>query len=268
MKTKIVISLSIILISCFSYAQSDSLYLKAIQPNWSISAAINSVEAQMDQKLFDTWVFPSANYYAYFGDKHDKSLSLSIIPKYRIADDVFLRFEFGITGIYLVSRYNGINDSNSNSAAANIIKIDTIRQKIYRFATGIQWDFIKMKFIESYCGASLYYLYYSKMYWSDYITDNFTNQHGNHTASTSGGFATGIGAFAGINIYLRKHISIGGEFSYSLLYYKIGGMQNGTYQRITNNVMDVNEKWAIANNASTGMQFSKVMPSLNLTIRF
>jgi type II secretory pathway pseudopilin PulG len=235
---------------------------------WSISAAINSVEAQLDQKLLDTWVYPSANYYSYFGNKHDNSLSLSIIPKYHITGDILLRFELGITNIDLQSYYNGINDSNSNSAAANIIKTDTIRQKIYRFIAGVQWDFIQKKFIESYCGASLCYLKYNEMYWTDFIIDNKYNQTGKNTATTAGGFATGIGAFVGVNIYLHKQISIGGEFSYSILYYKLGGMQNGIYQRTTKNVMDVKENWAISDNTSTGIQFSKVIPSFNLTVYF
>lgn len=265
MKTK---SSLLLLFSSLTITAFAQLEKQEPKYKWSISASINSVEAQMDQKLFDTWVYPSANYYGYFGKKNDKSLSLSVIPKYRIADDILLRLEFGLTNIDLQSYYNGINDFNSNSAAANIIKIDTIRQKIYRFAYGIQWDFIKRKFIESYLGASLHYLYYSEMQWTDYIMDNSSKQYSRNISTTAGGFATGIGAFGGVNIYLHKNISIGGEFSYSLLYYKIGGLQNGIYQRTTNNVIDVNQNWAINNNASTGIQFSKVMPSLNLTIRF
>jgi len=230
MKTKIIITamfLSSLTYSAFAQFDKEA----TIHSKWSISASINSVEAQMDQKLFDTWVFPSANYYAYFGDKHDKSISVSVFPKYQIADDVLFRFEFGITNIDLRSHFDG-SKNNGNSAGAagavvnpDIIKDDIIQQKIYRFSPGIQWNFMKKKFIESYCGATINYFQYSKLYWSDYIEQISTTKYTHWTANTHGGFATGIGAFAGVNIYLRKSISIGGEFAYALLYYNLGGEQ-------------------------------------------
>lgn len=272
MKTKSFILLLFSLLTKFAFAQyvseSDNQY------KWSISAAINSVEAQMDQKLFDTWVYPSVNYYGYYGDKQDKSLSLSIIPKYQITDDVLLRLEYGITNIDLRSHYNGIGDTVTQNqghigGTNNIIKDNIIQQKIYRYVAGIQWNFMKKKFIETYCGASLNYFHYSDMHWRDNIAiQSIPGRFTNYSATTPGGFATGIGAFSGFNIYLHKQISIGGEFSYSLLYYKLGGVQNGIVEQIypANPTEILN--WTIYNNSSEGIQFSKVMPSLNITIRF
>ena len=86
MKKTLLIFLFFSSFTCVAFAQF--LKEEPLPSKWSVSVSINSVEAQMDQKLFDTWVFPIANYYAYFGDKHDKSLSLSVIPKYQINDDI------------------------------------------------------------------------------------------------------------------------------------------------------------------------------------
>lgn len=244
------------------------------QYKWSISSAINSVEAQMDQKLFDTWVAPSENYYAYYGNKQDKSFSFSIIPTYRITDDVQLRFEYGVTNIDLHSLFNGIGDTLSQNqgqalGSANVKGNNIIQQKIYRYIAGMQWNFMKKKFIETYCGASLNYFYYSEMHWWNYVSDNvIVGKSTNYVATTPGGFATGIGAFAGFNIYLNKRISLGGEFSYSLLYYKLGGTQNGTIESIQPASPTEILTWKNYNNSSEGIGFSKVMPSLNLTIRF
>jgi hypothetical protein len=244
------------------------------QYKWSISAAINSVEAQMDQKLFDTWVYPSANYYAYYGDKQDKSLSVSIIPKYQITDDVLLRFEYGVTNIDLRSHYNGIGDTVTQNqghigGTADITDDNTIQQKIYRYSAGIQWNFMKKKFIETYCGASLNYFHYTDVYWRNNIALlNTPGRSTNYIATTPGGFATGIGAFSGFNIYLHKQVSVGGEFSYSVLYYKLGGVQTGVQEQIFPTTPTMILNWTIHNNASEGIQFSKVIPSLNITIRF
>ena len=190
---------------------------------WQITAVLNSVEAQMDQKLFDTWTYASANYYGYYGDKEDNSFSWSIIPKYLITDNTFLRLEFGVTNINLHMRYNGSGDTASLNqgqvgGTGNITKHDIITQKISRYVAGIQWNFMKKKYIEAYCGGTLNYLHYSEMEWIDYIDALYLpGRKTNYRATTPGGFATGIGAFLGFNICIHKNVSIGGEFSYSLL---------------------------------------------------
>lgn len=254
--------------SAFAKLGKDS----TIHSKWSISAAINSVEAQIDQKLFDTWVFPSANYYAYFGDKQDKSYSFSIIPKYQFADDILLRFELGITGIDLRSHYNGINDTGNSGfypgAVANIIKDVTIEQNIYRILPGLEWNFIRKKHIEFYCGASINFLYYDEMRWTDYIVNNTSiNTYAIYNATTPGGFASGIGGFMGFRFNLNRNWALGTEFSYALLYYKLGGVQEGTYEKHIYNGMFEIIPWTIDNNASTGIQFSKLIPSFNITMQ-
>jgi hypothetical protein len=269
--------LLILLTSHCAFAQYDV----EDKNKWSFSIAYNSVEAQMDQKLFDTWVGPSANYYAYYGDKKDKSYSFCIIPKYQIAKGVFLRFEFGITKIDLESHYNGSGDTTAQNqpilGSFDGIADGIIQQKIYRYCLGVQWNFIKVKFIEAYCGASFNYFNYKIMDWSEYIEDgasvhqlpDYKNQ--TYKSTTPGGFAAGIGTLAGVNIYLTHCISLGGEFSYSLLYYKLGGVQSGVwdvYENISSHYYHDHLVWSIHNNASEGIQFSKVMPSFKISIHF
>lgn len=284
MKTKIIFSAMFFYLfatSAFAQLETNIPQYEKGQPKykWSISAAVNSAEAQMDQMLFNTWEAPYTNYYSNYGNKQDKSVSLSIIPKYQIADEIFLRFEFGITSINLQSHFNGIGDTVSQNqgqamGSARTIADDNIQQTIYRYAAGIQWNFMKKKFIETYFGASLNYFHYSEMHWSLDITgvlpfsNNIDNRNTNYTSFTPGGFATGIGTFAGFNVYLHKRVSLGGEFSYSILYYKLGGIENGVTEQIFPTTPTEILNWKVYNNASKGIEFSKVMPSLNLTIHF
>ena len=274
MKTNsILFSIFFISLSNFLCAQIDSVKKNNAFPKWEIGLAYNSVEAQMDQKLFDTWVFPSANYYAYFGNKNDRSFSISAIPKYFLSDDVQLRCEFGFTNINMRSYYNGAGDTLSQNqghigATGSIIKQDTIQQKIFRFVPGIQWTLTRKKRVKSYGGISLCYNYYSKMHWGDFITSlPDTTRRTDYIATTKGGFQTGIGLFGGFTVRIYKQIYLGGELSYYLLYYKLGGIQKGEMiNYYTSSATEV-LLWSIYDNSSKGVQFSKVIPSFRLCIR-
>jgi hypothetical protein len=269
MKTKTLASA--MFFSSLAYSVSGQSFDKQEMQHskWSISMALNSVEAQINQQLVDTWVLPTSSYYSFFGNKNDKSISLSIVPKYQITEDIGLCFEASVTAINLKSHYDGSKDYGYLSAAvADNITDVSIEQKIYRVVPKIQWDFIEKKFIDSYCGFSASFLSYSKVYWQQNSNRvSSPSEYTNYTGTTVGGFASGIGTFAGINVHLCKGVSIGSEFSYSLLYYKLGGFQNGrTEKRIYTGAVDVVE-WSIANNASKGLQFSKVMPSFHISFQ-
>ena len=264
---KILLSLISILFSFCCLAQSDSAS-PAKKPKWGISVVYNSVEAQIDQQLMNTWVFPAINYYDNFGDKKNKSYSLSILPEYSINEDMFLRFELGMTNINLLSHFNGYHDSVSTGFSVNTIADDTLQQKIYRFSPGIQLNFMKMKFIEAYCGGMLNYFHYSEITWVQNIKSNDIPGRGTiYRSTTPGGFAAGIGAFSGFNIYLNKKIAIGGEISYSLLYYKLGGTESGMTISTFPTSPTETAIWSVENNKSGGVQFSKIMPSFHLTIK-
>ncbi len=222
----------------------------------------------MNQYVIDGWgAFPYTNLTGYFGDRKNKSFSFSIIPKYLVRDDVRLRCEFGFTNIHLISHFNGINDSGATGIQTNLIKDDTIQQKIFRLTPGIQWNFVKRKFLQAYCGFSANYQYYGKSYWKDNLKSNDSPDFDRWTGVTPGGFAAGIGAFAGFNIYLLKRISIGSELSSSLVYYKLGGVQTGM-RYAGPNLSTYPRAWSIANNVASGIQFCTIMPSINVVFLF
>jgi len=238
---------------------------------WGISAAINSVDAQLGDPEWDSWGYAKGNFHN-FGDITNKSLSLSIIPKYFISNDILLRIEFGITNIHLTNHYDGnANLTSNNPPFTNIIN-QNIEQKIYRFIPGIQWNFMKKKFIESYCGMTASYLHYSDMKYQNVsevralpgntITDGIKDN-----ATATGGFAAGAGAFAGFNIYPGKHISLGAESSFSLLYYKIGNTFSGISMPLINNPSAIQE-YSYTTTSYKGFQFSKILPSMNITVWF
>lgn len=256
----------LILFTSFSFSQTDTGKVKTKEIRWDVSVSMNSVEAQIGDPLITSWDWAYQNLVV-FGNRTDRSLSFSIIPKYSIRDNVRLRCEVGLTNIYLTSHYNGINNYNTNFPN-NLIKDDTIQQKMLRFSPGFEWSFIKKKIIESYCGFSANYISYGKMYWKDNLKDNTApSDYDRWTGTTQGGFAAGIGAFAGFNIYCCKCISIGAEFSSALLYYKIGGIQKGQrFFQFSSSPATIRE-WKISDNVAKGTQYSKVMSSVNVTIR-
>ena len=138
---------------------------------------------------------------------------------------------------------------------------------------GIQWNFMKNKFIESYCGMSATYLHYSIMNYtnrfetrdlpSDSLTGGFLDK-----ATATGGFAAGAGAFAGFNIYLHKHISIGAEFSSAILYYKIGGSFAGVSMDLINPNPSSTQVYSYSTSSYKGVQFSNIYSSINISVWF
>jgi hypothetical protein len=81
---------------------------------------------------------------------------------------------------------------------------------------------------------------------------------------TPGGFAFGIGAFAGFNILLQKKISFGAEVSSSALYYKLGGItiSESTAQVIPNMAYSEYDTFT---NSYKGFKISKIISSFNIT---
>src|ERR1035437_45681 len=89
---------------------------------WGCALAINSTEALIGNPLYDSWGYATGNFFRNFGDITDKSLCLSIIPKYYINDNLLLRFEFGMTNIDLLSYYdNNANLLSSGNPTSHLI---------------------------------------------------------------------------------------------------------------------------------------------------
>lgn len=269
MKKTLFLFIVILLTPTLCRSQTFDEEKEKIQHKAEISFAMNSVDAQLNQALFDTWVFPSANYYGYFGNKNNRSYSFSVIPKYTLNEDWAFRIEIGFTAINLFSHFDGINDSLAQaagiSASSNITKIDTIQQNIYRFLPGVQYTFARKKNMNFYGGGGIFYLQYSKMHWADYITDNTTpDRYTNYIANTKGGFSAGLNLFGGLKLKFCTRFIVGTEIMYAISYYHLGGAQEGIMYSHFTNGSHITTPWSIADNSSKGIQFSKIMPSINM----
>ncbi len=266
---KKITNLHLLLVILAALQQSTKISAQDNQ-KWGISAAINSVEAQLGDPEWSSWGYAKGNF-ENFGDIRNKSLSLSIIPKYLISNDILLRFEFGITNINLTNHYNNNANLATNNPPRAMISNQSIEQKLYRFIPGIQWNFMKKKVIETYCGMTASYLHYSEMEYQNVtevwdLASNTIIDGINDNATATGGFATGVGAFAGFNIYLGKHISLGAESSFSLLYYKIGNTFSGISMPLNN--PSATQVYSYTTTSYKGFQFSKIMPSMTITVWF
>lgn len=234
--------------------------------DFGLSVAVNSIQGQVEIPLmagYGAQIIDADGNILTDGKRIDKSYSYSIIPKYYINNDFLLRFEFGITNLNLNA------NSNEKFSFNHIISTKVVTNKIYRYNPGFQWIFMRKKKIESYCGMTANYINYKEVYSSDYnevrnkATDTL-QYWTNAKETTPGGFAVGIGAFAGFNIYLQKRISLGAELSSSALYYKLGGetTSEDTEYSVPGPLFTHTDTFT---NSYTGFKISKIISSFNIT---
>ncbi|MCE9537683.1 MAG: hypothetical protein K8R85_00470 [Bacteroidetes bacterium] len=247
------------------YCQHENLNQKH---KWGCSSVINSIEAQVGDPEKASWGYAYLNMFQNFNDKTNNSLSLSIIPKYFISDNLVLRFEFGVTNINMKSYFDS-NDKN-NATTFHSILIENIKQKIYRFIPGIQYNVLKKKSFEFFCGTTVSYFDYSAMEYTAHFEDrNLPNNTlvsvSDDKATGTKGFAAGIGAFLGGNVYLHNRISLGVEFSSALLYYKIGGEWGGESVHQNFPSPPTTYAYKYSNSSYKGIQFSKILSSFNIS---
>ncbi|MBI3502149.1 MAG: hypothetical protein HY063_10165 [Bacteroidetes bacterium] len=266
-KTKIIITAMFFSSVTYNmYAQLPTAQEKGNNYKLGCSVAINSIQGQMGFPGGAVIALDENGNMQNGGNRISKSLSLSIIPKYFINNDFLLRIEFGRTNI------NQQIKEDFYETSVHYINNDTVKQSITRFAPAIQWNYVRKNFFEAYSGMSIIYMDYGK------YSENFYGEDRDSATSVlifsrkentiiDGGYAAGIGAFTGFNIYLQKHISIGAEFSSSFLYYKLGG------KRI---VTDINQSFpnppaTTINNWTAsykGFRFSNILSSFNISFWF
>lgn len=276
MKTLLLIMTIIISLSSFSLAQSQKKY------KWGLSAAMNSIQAQIEIPLLTNTGAISTGSGAVLvdadgniisrGNRIDNSFSWSIIPKYYIKEDILLRFDFGVTNLKLKADFDFDVIGNTNGNPSHAISHKEISTQIFRYTPGFQWFFLQEKKINSYCGMTVSYLNYKEVNVKIHqeirygITDTLSNWN-NAEEITPGGFAVGIGACAGFNIFLYKHISLGAELSSYALYYKLGGegTLDGTAQHLPAPVDTSN---GVFTNSYKGFKISKIISSYNISFWF
>lgn len=251
-------------ITYFSFAQTKD------GNDFGLSIAMNSIQAQVEIPLMTGTgivVVDADGNILTGGNRVDKSYSYSIIPKYHINNGIALRFEFGVTNLNLSS------SSDSKYYSTHAISNTEVKSKIFRYTPGFQWTFMKTKRLESYCGMTVSYINYQKLNINAYYehrnlpTDTITDWE-KSMATTPGGFAVGFGAFAGFNIYLHKHISLGAELSSSALYYKLAGTTTEESSgQVPPNPLSPTVT-STYSNSYKGFKISKIISSFNISFWF
>lgn len=266
MSKNILTFFSLCALSITGFAQIDTSSLTSRR--WSVGLSYNSVEGQMNQFLLNTWQVPIANYYDVLGNKRDRSYSISVITKCRFKKNVAFRFECGLTAINLIKDYNAIGDTISQGQGQmfgldNYTKHTLVKQNIIRIIPAIEYDFNLTNRLHAHLGSQLVFNYYLPLFWSDSVIVNDTpGRSAYYESKTPGGIACGIGFYGGVSILLSKSFSLGCEASTSVVYYAIGGKQEGIMNVYYPNSNAVNLTWTIDNNRSTGIQFTKIIPSI------
>lgn len=202
------------------------------------------------------------------GERNDNSYSISIIPKYFLNKDLFVRIEFGITKI---DEYKTITVSSTSGAIYSStypISNETIEQKSNSYIPGIQWNVFTDTKIGMHIGVSLPYNHYSDLIYNGLFnirntaTDTLISSN-KISITVPGGYSLGIGAVAGFDFYLLKNISVGAEFSNAFIYYNIGGNVTNVYNYL---FPSSNSGEAITPEYYKGMRLEKIFSSFNITI--
>jgi len=266
MKTKIFISaLFFLALSYSSFAQKANDY------KWGLSIAINDAHSQVAFLGTAGLGLDAEGNVVLAGEKTNASFSLSVIPKYFINEDWLIRFEYGITQIDLKNFYTINSYTAPFPPTLYQINYDTVKQKINRYVAGVQFNFFKNKKIESYGGVNFPYIKYYQISRNSYsetrnaTTDTLTSKTINFR-NIPGGYAAGLGVFAGFNVYVFKYLSLGAEFSSAIMYYKVGGesIQISYFQAPPNAPLETTT--VIYNESYKGIRFTKILASFNLTL--
>ena len=258
----------VVFISVFSFSHAQMQK----ENKWGCSVAINSTQGQVGFFQISAgaasggFMDADGNLLS-GGNKVDNSLSISILPKYFITPDRLVRFEFGITNLNVTSNYD------HQYFSTHEISYFSVKSSIIRYALSMQWNIIKEKSVQLYCGTGASYLKYGDLIYEG------NSEHRNLPADTAaywvqskttipGGLAIGIGYFSGINIYLLRHFSLGIEVSSSLLYYKSEGeiANINSSQVLPNPIIDKEEDRYTT--SYKGIRISKILSSLNISYWF
>ncbi|HKR03251.1 MAG TPA: hypothetical protein VJY62_01340 [Bacteroidia bacterium] len=247
-----------------SFAQSAS----PKKYKWGLSVAINDAHSQIAFLGGTALAMDAEGNMVSGGEKTNKSYSLSIIPKYFINDEWLIRFEYGITQINLTN-FNTVTSSGLYASIHYPLLHDTIKQKINRFVAGAQFNFFKNKIIESYGGVNIPYIKYSAITRHTYTdqrnvaTDTLMYSY-IENKNIPGGYAAGLGVFAGFNVHVFKHVSLGAEFSSALLHYKVGGasIYESSVQIAPGPFQTTRYEY---NESYKATRFTKILASFNLT---
>jgi hypothetical protein len=265
MKNKIIILT--MFFSSITYSGLAQFNEKQNEHKWGMTVSVNDANSQMAYYGEVGLAMDAEGNMISAGKKINHSFSLSFTPKYYINNQWLLRFEYGLTQIDLTNMSIAYSSPTPsfNSTTTN----DAIKQKINRYVAGAQFIFFKNKRIESYGGVSLDYIKYAVITRNvyseqhDVVTDTLISW-GRSNITIPGGYAVGSSVFGGFNVFLYNHISLGAEFSSSLLYYNVGGEYSELYSYQNKPSPPLVLTNTISNDSYKGTRFTKVLTLLNI----
>jgi hypothetical protein len=253
---------------CFAFNVSYSQdSLKG--PKIGLCIALNSIQGQIEVPVMigiATQAVDADGNILTGGDRKDKSISFSIIPKYQLGNKLFARVEIGITRLDLQSNYDAKYSTTHQVSTAKITS------SFLRLAPGLEWTFFKSKRLESYCGLTASYSSYKTLeaeYYSEQrdLPSDTVRLWTDSKLTTPGGKSMGIGALAGFRIYVTKYFSLGAEFASSALYYNIGGQ---TTEEVSSkySIYPTTTEKNTNTNSYKGLKISKIISSFNISFYF
>lgn len=275
MKTKIIISAVLFAsLTSVAFAQFETnipQFENGKGYKWGCAVAINDAHSQIAFVGEQVLGIDADGNMIDVGKKTNNSFAWSITPKYYVNNEWVIRFEYGMTKIDLKNNYS-YQVSGYYTSPTNQTSIDAVEQKINRFVPGIQWNFFTNKRIQTYGGVNLPYVKYSS------TTRNLYYEQRNVAMDTltateldikniPGGFSIGLGVFAGFNVFLHKHVSLGAEFSTAYTYYKVGG-ESTLVTTIQNIPAPMATGAYTLNESYTGTRFNKIISSFNVSVWF
>lgn len=153
----------------------------------------------------------------------DQSFGLGAQLYYNLKNETQLRFRFGWSRIHILE----IQDQDIPSLGIHILDQGLGKQHQFHFAPGIGWSMEESRF-QLIGGFELPINYVGRFdLTADFQQSNLYNdsivEQDHSTISIPAGFSIGLGAYLGFVYNFKKYISIGAEFSPSLLYGNYGG---------------------------------------------
>jgi hypothetical protein len=240
--------------------QKDTVAFK----KWCIGVSLNTVEMATDFVIKERLILN--------GHRTDNSYCLGMFAVYNLKNNWHLR----LLGKYTNNKAKETYDYREHSSyAGGSYNIDTLsaKQTIVYISPGLFHDF-KYKRLNIYGGLQFVYKHYNPIkantvQWF-YFPDGSLEELLKYHQSSEGGFALGVGAFAGFSLQILKPLFIGAEFSSTYSYYNLGGeiITEKTSVNFVNPSASYYNERSINQQTFKGYGFSNVISSLCLHFNF
>lgn len=165
----------------------------------------------------------------------DKSYALGLFGSYKVKESI-VRLRFNYTKIN-IEEYHDLYQTGTK----DFTSVKGLQNKI-TIAPGITWILNNNK-LDLYFGFELpltlhgKYKLVSEIILSDSASGSILSSYYG-TAEIPKGYSIGIGGIGGFNYFIHPNLSVGAEYSPSLLYAKLGGQTRGEYGYTTEDALE------------------------------